>query len=153
MAEDIEACESGVDALSTLTLEVKHLAHRTHAGDNVLLGKPMMKLEKDIRYWVERNSIDCSSCIELSGWHRVDQLVGCSSEVHKNHCCLLVRGQICEEHPVLHVSHVAAKTVLVIKCWIPVGRLLVDVVRLNSIEAERVTMTIASMAVIHHGCN
>ena len=152
VADDFKASEGGVDPFASLTSEVKHLAHRAHARDNVLLGEPVMELQEDVGYWVKRNAVDGSSRIDLRGWHRDDQLVSCSSEVHQNQGCLLMGRQIGEENPVLHVRHVAAEAVLVLEGWIPVGWLLVDVVRLNPIESKGVwAMTIASMAVVHPG--
>ena len=48
VADDFETCEDGVDTLSSFTSEVKHLAHRTHASDDILLGKPVVKLQENV---------------------------------------------------------------------------------------------------------
>ena len=48
----------------------------------------VVELQEDVRNWIELDAIHSSSRIELCGWHLVDELMGCSSEVHQDHCCL-----------------------------------------------------------------
>ena len=53
VADDFKTSESGIDTLSSFTSEVKHLAHRAHACDDVLLSEPVMELQENVRDCVE----------------------------------------------------------------------------------------------------